>query len=34
MPAMRWFCSDGQAAIDKFDKNEFSICLLGRHDAQ
>src|SRR5579883_2259025 len=21
-------CPDGQAAIDKFDKNEFSICLL------
>src|ERR1700722_10662282 len=22
-------CPDGQAAIDKFDKNEFAICLLG-----
>jgi DNA-binding response OmpR family regulator len=21
-------CPDGQSAIDKFDKNEFSICLL------
>ena len=21
-------CPDGQAAIDKFDKNEFGICLL------
>ncbi len=21
-------CPDGQAAIEKFDKNEFAICLL------